>query len=53
MYTDAIHKLNGFTVYEVPQDKSIPEAQTVHQALGAYDPKSRALKAMRTIAEVL
>ena len=53
LYTDAIHKLNDYVVHEVPQDKSIPEAQTLHLALGAYDPKSRALSALKNIAEVL
>ncbi len=56
IYADRIKRLSegkGYRVYEVGQDASIPESQTVHVSLPQYNPHSRVIPELERLAKDL
>ncbi len=52
IYRDKINSLN-YEIFEVGQDKNIPESQMFHKSLIDFEPKSRAIPELKRLATAL
>ncbi len=46
-------RASGFTVFEIPQDSSIPSAQILQKPLATYDPQAKSLPELGRLTEAL